>query len=497
MTRTTLRHFLTGSAAIAFAIVAAFFTAGQVNARTYEVGPGKALAAVSDVPWESLEAGDTVLINYRPEDYHEKFCVGVGSTDAVLTVRGVPGPKGELPVLDGRDAVTRKGLAFNSERRSVVQFGGLEGHPDGAVNIVFENFEIRSSRVPYSFTNSKGKKEAYVNDSGPVRFNVCNKVVFRNCVITDGNMGTLSSGGFTRDITIEGCYYVDNGLEGPDGAWVHQSYTETLGMLYQYNRFSHLRPDCRGTNLKDRSSGNVIRYNWIEGGNKQIDLPDWYDTQHRREEMLAAGIKPDYFQWLKDDDAYRSTFIYGNVLIEPEGDGNPEMITYGGDMGEPEFYHKGILYFYNNTIISKRTDTTSIFKLKTKDESCDARNNIFYTTAPGSTLAITMYEGTVYMSHNWIKPGWVRTHAKEDDHADLVDDGTTVTGENPGFVDEAAQDYRLAKGSPCIDAGRPLDPRALPDNDVKFQYVKERKGEPRPSDGKIDIGAYEYVGEKK
>ena len=54
-------------------------------------------------------------------------------------------------------------------------------------------------------------------------------------------------------------------------------------MLYQYNHFSHLRKDCTGTNLKDRSAGNVIRYNWIEGGNKQIDLPDWYDTQHRRD----------------------------------------------------------------------------------------------------------------------------------------------------------------------------------------------------------------------
>jgi hypothetical protein len=476
----------------------AFALCTQARATTYEVGPDKALAAIADVPWEALKPGDTVLINYRAEAYHEKFCVGVaGTAEAPITVRGVPGANGELPVLDGRDATTRKGLTFSNQRRSIIQFGGLADAPDGAVNVIVENLELRSCRAPYTFTNSKGEKEAYEEGSGPVRFNVCNGVILRNCVMTDGGMGTISSGGLTRDITIEGCYYVDNGLETPRGAYVHQSYTETLGMLYQYNHFSHLRKDCTGTNLKDRSAGNVIRYNWIEGGNKQIDLPDWYDTQHRRTEMLAAGARVDYVQWLKDDDAYRSTFIYGNILIEPEGDGNPEMITYGGDMGEPEYYHKGILYFYNNTIVSKRTDTTTIFKLKTKDESCDARNNVFYTAAPGATLAISMYEGTVYMSHNWIKPGWVSSHSKDEFRGEVIDDGTTVTGDNPGFVDEAAQDYHLAKGSPCIDAGRKLNPRTLPENDVNRQYLSDRKGEPRPSDGTLDIGAFEYSGEKK
>ena len=42
-------------------------------ATTYEVGPGKPLANVGDVPWESLDAGDTVLIYYRATPYKEKF----------------------------------------------------------------------------------------------------------------------------------------------------------------------------------------------------------------------------------------------------------------------------------------------------------------------------------------------------------------------------------------------------------------------------------------
>ena len=38
-----------------------------VSAETYEVGVGKPFRNISDVPWETLEPGDTVLIHWRPE----------------------------------------------------------------------------------------------------------------------------------------------------------------------------------------------------------------------------------------------------------------------------------------------------------------------------------------------------------------------------------------------------------------------------------------------
>ena len=76
------------AAAGAFVLCLAF-VACPAFARTYEVGPGKELAAVNDVPWESLQAGDTVLIHWRAEGYREKFVIGVsGAADAPITVRG-------------------------------------------------------------------------------------------------------------------------------------------------------------------------------------------------------------------------------------------------------------------------------------------------------------------------------------------------------------------------------------------------------------------------
>ncbi|MHC4713345.1 MAG: right-handed parallel beta-helix repeat-containing protein [Planctomycetota bacterium] len=312
---------------------------GSSAGATYEVGPGKALERIADVPWEALAAGDTVKIHWRAEAYREKFNVcGTGTPEAPITVSGVPGPGAELPILDGRDAVTREGLSFNNEHRSVIQIGPLRGGLQEPAYIVIENLEMRSSRKPYTFTDSAGEIQTYRNNASCVRFNVCDNVTLRNCIIRDSGNGTLSSSS-TSKITIEGCYYVDNGLDesDPHSPGVHQTYTNAAGIIYQYNHFTPLRKGCQGSNLKDRSSGNVIRYNWIEGGNKQIDLPDSGRT---------------------DDPTYKETFVYGNILIEHDGDGNPEMVTYGGDMGRPERYRKGTLYFYNNTVISSSSRPT-------------------------------------------------------------------------------------------------------------------------------------------
>src|SRR6185436_18606635 len=75
---------------------------GRAEATTYEVGPSKTYASIGNVPLESLTAGDTVLIYYRATPYKEKFVIGaVGTQAAPVTIRGVLGPNGERPILDG------------------------------------------------------------------------------------------------------------------------------------------------------------------------------------------------------------------------------------------------------------------------------------------------------------------------------------------------------------------------------------------------------------
>lgn len=70
-------------------------------AATYEVGPGKPLTSIGAVPWATLQAGDTVLIHWRSTPYKEKWVIARQGTAAQpITVSGVPGPAGQLPVSD-------------------------------------------------------------------------------------------------------------------------------------------------------------------------------------------------------------------------------------------------------------------------------------------------------------------------------------------------------------------------------------------------------------
>jgi hypothetical protein len=82
--------------------------AGNGYGTTFEVGPGQAYANIGDVPWESAGAGDEVLIHWRAAPYNEKWVIAIaGTAQAPFVVRGIFGPDGERPVIDGRNATTR------------------------------------------------------------------------------------------------------------------------------------------------------------------------------------------------------------------------------------------------------------------------------------------------------------------------------------------------------------------------------------------------------
>src|SRR5262249_27497597 len=147
----------------------------------------------------------------------------------------------------------------------------------------------------------------------------------------------------------------------------------------------------------------------------------------------------------QNDPSYRQTFVYGNVLIETVNAGNRQIAHYGGDNGTTSKYRKGVLFFYNNTLVSSRTDRTTLFRLSTNEERADVRNNIFYVTAAGSTLSLLDETGVLDLTHNWFKPGRVSTFGTL--AGTINDDGSSVVGNAPGFKNEAGQDFHLAVGS--------------------------------------------------
>lgn len=447
-----------------------------MEAAQYEVGPNRAYATPSAVPWESLMPGDNVLIYWRPAAYQDKWVIcRQGTAAQPITIRGVAGPGGELPVIDGNGATTRMALNYWNEARGVIKIGGANIPADTVPQyIVIENLDVRSARPGYTFFNAAGYQVGYDQNAAAVYVEKGEHLVFRNNRIHDSGNGLfLGSGGTapSRAILIEGNDFFDNGNVG--SGYEHNTYTEAVDITYQFNRLGPLKAGAGGNNLKDRSAGLVVRYNWIEGGNRQLDLVDSHVP-------LIGG-----------DASYRRTFAYGNTIIERNGDGNRQILMYGGDSGDTAAYRNGTLYFYNNTVVSYRTDRTTLFFLPDNGQRVDARNNIFYVPAGGTTLSIVDSAGLVDLWNNWLQPGYVSTFSSLTGL--LNGSGSSVTGSSPGFLDEANQDFRLAAGSSAQNAGAPLSSDVLPAYSVSYEYVKHLGSRLRAVDAILDIGAYELT----
>ena len=288
------------------------------EAFTYEVGPGKPYANVGDVPLEALSAGDTLLIYYRATPYKEKFVIAaVGTPSAPVTIRGVLGPNGERPILDGNGATTRAQLNYPSRVRGVVKIGAsVVPFADGTSVmpqwIVIENLEIRGAHNPNTFTGPTGATETYTAPASAIYVEFGENITVRNCDMNNNGNGFFVFSSDTiasRNILVEGNYIHDNGNVGSN--FKHNVYVEAIGITFQYNHLGALLPGAGGNNLKDRSAGLVVRYNWIEHSNRQLDLV------HGEDSVLV-----------RTDPRYRTTHVYGNVIIEHPNSGNNDICFY-------------------------------------------------------------------------------------------------------------------------------------------------------------------------
>src|SRR5262249_37557153 len=222
-----------------------------------EVGPGQPFASIAGVPWATLEAGDTVLIHWRSEPYREKWVIcRQGTAEAPITIRGVPGPEGQLPVIDGDGAITPATLNFWNEVRGVIKIGGANIPPDTMPRyILIENLDIRRGRPPFTFTGRGNLTQTYAMNAAAVYVEKGENIIIRGCTLHDSGNGLFigsSNPNVSRGILIERNYIYDNGNAG--SGFEHNSYTEALGITFQFNHYGPLRAGADGNNLKDRSA---------------------------------------------------------------------------------------------------------------------------------------------------------------------------------------------------------------------------------------------------
>lgn len=455
-------------------ILASIFVA---KAAIYEVKPNTPLDTIAEVPWATLQPGDTVLIYWKATAYKEKWVIcRQGTAGMPITISGVPGPNGELPVIDGNGAITPTNLNFASETRGVIKIGSANVPADTMPrHIVIENLEIRGGHPSYQFTDDNGATQTYSTSASSIYVEKGENITVRNCRITDSANGFFvasSDSTVSRNILVEGNYIFGNGVVS--SILQHNNYTAAIGITFQYNRFGPLRAGSGGVNLKDRSAGLVVRYNWIEGGNRNLDLVDGEDS-------VQIRSAPEY----------RKTFVYGNVLIKHDG-GNNQTTHYGGDSGATANYRKGMLYFYNNTVYSTRSGNTVVFRLSTNEDLCDARNNIFFTTNPGTNLAMLAESGVLNLANNWSKSGW-RNSFEGAFNGNVTGTSSFIIGTSPGFVDAAGQDFRLVSGASAENAGTSLHTDVLSTHNLLRQYFKHQSSENRPVSGLLDVGAFEFA----
>ncbi len=441
----------------------------------YHIGPSQALTSIADAPWATLEAGDTVFIHWRATAYKEKWVINrQGTPSQPISVIGVSNEFGQQPVIDGNNAVTVAGLNYWNEPRGVIKIGGSNTPADGLPQyIIIENLEIRSARPPYQFTDDNGNIANYSNNAASIFVEKAANLTIRNCTLRDSGNGLFigANGGQTQDILIEGNHIFDNGIVGR--IFEHNTYTAAIDITYQYNRFGPLRTGALGNNLKDRSAGLVVRYNWIESGNRQLDLVDAEDSSV-----------------LVNHPSYPQTFVYGNILIEPDGAGNSQIIHYGGDSGTLADYRKGDLYLFNNTIISTRAGSTTLVRLSTNDETAHVFNNIIFNTANGSSMAMISGSGELNLNNNWLKSGWRDCHCTP--NGTVNNNGNNIAGTDPQFIDFNAQQFALLSTSAARDSGGALMPAVLPAHQLLQQYAPHQMIESRPLDATLDMGAFEF-----
>ncbi|REJ75207.1 MAG: polysaccharide-degrading enzyme [Planctomycetota bacterium] len=432
----------------------------------YHVGPEQPLTTPDQVPWESLGPGDRVLIHHRPRPYHAKWVLCCrGAKDEPIVVSGVPGPDGELPVLDAKNAISRPGLDFWSGERGVIKIGGAGFAPElTPAHIIIENLDIRGARPGRSFVSGRGIQQ-YAEAASAIFVERAEYVTIRNCDLHDCANGFFTAHE-TSEISVQRCRIYGNGIE--DSYYQHNVYTESAGIVFEHNYIGPLRENCPGNNLKDRSSGLVVRYNWIEGGNRQLDLVDAEDSER-----------------IRHDPRYDAAYVYGNVLIELDDEGNNQIVHFGGDSGAEAGYRKGPLYFYNNTVVSRRPGNTTLLRLSTNDTAAWVFNNVLSVQAAGDRFAILDETGFVQLTHNLLQPGWKTSHGVL---TGAIQAEENVPAETIEFLDDADQDYHLAPGSPGIDAGGGEIPDQHP---LLFEPDRATKLMNRRAAGSLDAGAFE------
>jgi len=412
--------------------------------------------ALASVPWATLKPGDTVAVHYNGTGgYHEKiFMTQSGTASCPITLAGIADPTtGNLPIIDGQNATTAANAvpSYKPLETNSLMLLWSDVYPNTINYITIQGLEIRNANYTNSYRDENGVVTAYNGFVAGLYAVGTSHLTVKNCTFDGNGIAVFdnSNGSYNSDNTYIGYnYFYNNGYFNGQTSDTHTMYNEVDKITYEFNYFGPQNSTAVGNQIKDRSAGTVIRYNYVGGpGGHIFDLVDPEDNQ-----VLAT--LPEF----------KDTYVYGNVILNTPISGVAPAYTpvhFGGDSGLND-YRNGNLEFYDNTVINLINQSTywrlNMFELD-GGGTVLATNNIFYNApvTAGANPPIFEFVGTsggniTFSPTNWVSPGWLASEAAELGQSY----GGTITGtntfispssNNPGFVNLAGGNYSLVSGS--------------------------------------------------
>jgi hypothetical protein len=474
---------------------------------TYNVGPGQTYPSLTAVPFLTLQPGDVVNIFYQSAPYATKFALqSQGTAAAPIIINGVTDASCHQPVITGNGAVTaadaiQSGFFTTSAGAAVEDIGLItflwgptEAYATLPSYITLQNITVTGAQAANTFVNHAGVTQSW-SSAGAIGIYavIASHVTIQNCVVTGNDEGVFfNSQDAARTsyyITLRGNVIYGNGLAHDE--LNHNIYVQAYRALYEGNYIGEVIPNSPGSSLKDRSSGTVIRNNYIASSARAIDLVDTQDSS-----VLLA------------DPLYNYAWVYGNVIVDDFStpSHSSDLIHWGGDsygdQATSSNYRNGTLYFYFNTVIVENDpayERDGIFDMPSSLQTVEARSNIFWfsNNSANTTVGLGLCCGTInFDDTNWISNGWVPSAETGNSYVTVTlifnAMGTLLQGTSPGLN----ADFTLSagSGSPVIGRGV-LAPTSVPSNaavSVNLQptaeYANKAAIVTRPNTG--DLGAY-------
>ena len=149
------------------------------------------------------------------------------------------------------------------------------------------------------------------------------------------------------------------------------------------------------------------------------------------------------------------SYVVGNLIQQGPRNDNNSFVAFGG---EGHSNPQSELYVAHNTFVNDDSSGT-FFRISPGADEVRLFNNLF--VGPGNVGAgSAMQEGN-------------------------------LSTDDPGLMNRSGFDYRLASGSPAENAG--VTPGSASGFDLTplFHYVHPVRRTPRPTNGALDVGAYE------